>query len=205
MSQLDELLDRRATYIDRWHHRPVRQHESVAEHQWSTTFIAMVLARYLSEREWPVSVSLTMQMALLHDQAEVVTGDLPHSFKNDSPDRKTVWEGWEREVVDDLFTGFNRSMATWLRSFVLREPMDDEPSLRYEREIVELADKLSAYAFAEQEVAQGNSLFDDIVVNTAGLCLGQLRAAAWGDAIDFAIPGLSERLRRASLGFRPEI
>lgn len=197
-SQIDELLDRRATYITRWHHRPVRQHESVAEHQWSTAFIAMVLARYLANREWSISIAWTMQIALLHDQVEIITGDVPHPFKSATPERKAEIDAWEREAGTDLFSGFDDKMGDWLRSLAT-------PSTRtsqfYEAEIVELADKLSAFAFAEQEVAQGNSLFEPIVAHTAGLCLSILAEAEWGDAVCDEVRDLPERLRRARRRF----
>ena len=193
-SQLSALLDRRATFVERWHHRPASIRESVAEHQWSVAVLSYQIAFLLNDPE--IDVSTCVLFAMFHDMAEVVTGDMPTTFKV-NPDVRERWDRWEREATDQLFLDVADDLADSMRALV-NQDVDENGTGPAERGIVKLADKLSAYAFAKQEVDKGNTPFREIVRNAARLSLAAGRAAPWWEALCEEVPDLLDELTEAA-------
>jgi putative hydrolase of HD superfamily len=78
---LNELMRLKALPRTGWLLRGVREVESVAEHLYGVTFIAMLLADRARAQGREVNVERVLRMALLHDVTEARTGDLPATIK----------------------------------------------------------------------------------------------------------------------------
>lgn len=71
------------------------RHESVAEHTFRVTAMAMLL-----EGEFPqLDMARVIRMCIVHDWGEAVTGDIPSFLKTDEDERT------EAEAVDRLLSG----------------------------------------------------------------------------------------------------
>jgi putative hydrolases of HD superfamily len=73
--------------------------ESVAEHSWMMSLLAIVLARRLAT---PVDVDKTLRMVIVHDLVEALCGDVP-SFEQGERMRNKAAN--EREAIDQLRRG----------------------------------------------------------------------------------------------------
>lgn len=89
--------------------------ESVAEH----TFHVALLVLLLADREAGLDGERALRMALLHDVAEVRTGDLPRPATKYLPDgaKKTMESG----VLADLFAGADGALADLLEDYLAGE------------------------------------------------------------------------------------
>ncbi len=194
-TSMSALLDRRASQVTRWHHRPVRQQETLADHQWTTAHIAFVIASVLQGEGWVVSLPLAVLYAMYHDMAETLLGDMPH------PAKEIMGKAFlaaEREIVPRMFEDITDNVADDLRGFTLQarawgSGLADSP---IEVQIVEIADKMSALAFVNQEVMQGNSLFRSIRRHTAAGLLQELNGLPWGGDLYRLIPDMGDILTR---------
>ena len=81
--------------------------ESVAEHSWRISLMAMLLRHEFPE----VNIDRVVDMCLIHDLGECFTGDIPTFVKTDS----------DRNVEDDL-------LAKWVKS-IPQEVSDDLSAL----------------------------------------------------------------------------
>ena len=81
------------------------RHESVAEHSWRITLMAMLL-----EEEFPdADMNKVIRMCLIHDLGEAFTGDIPAFNKTDSDASK------EENILDDWVDGFSEpTRSKWL-------------------------------------------------------------------------------------------
>ena len=84
------------------------RHESVAEHSWRMSLMAMLLRHEFPE----VDMDKVICMSLIHDLGEVFTGDIPTFLKTDA----------HRETEDDL-------LAQWVAT--LPAPLCDELAALY--------------------------------------------------------------------------
>jgi putative hydrolases of HD superfamily len=82
---LTELMRLKALPRTGWLLRGIRNVESVADHLYGVTFIAMLLADCARARGLEVNVEKVLRMALLHDLSEARTGDLPATIKRYFP------------------------------------------------------------------------------------------------------------------------
>lgn len=76
----DEFNDLMAlSTVPRWTIIPLTQRQSVAEHSYRVTIIALHLAESITEK---VNMPGLMRWALIHDGPECKTGDIPTPFKS---------------------------------------------------------------------------------------------------------------------------
>lgn len=104
--------------------------ESVAEHSWRISLMAMLL-----RHEFPdVNIDKVVDMCLIHDLGECFTGDIPTFVKTDS----------DREVEDDLLAKWVKSMPEELSGEIaaLYKEMDEQKTL--EAKLYKSLDKLEA-------------------------------------------------------------
>lgn len=81
MADLSLALILHQSYVDRWHIAPMHREQTVADHAYRVTIIAVELAHVLG---WTMDDLITItHMALLHDADEVMTGDVPGPSKSD--------------------------------------------------------------------------------------------------------------------------
>jgi len=195
----EALLTRRAEQVTRWHHRPTRQEESIASHQWSAAVLGYVLAWYLRKAGHEIDPHRVMMLGMFHDMHETITGDIPSPFKSSAPEITRIWEEWESQAADRLWLDLDPDLRADLRQWV----MPAESSL--EMEIAKFADRLSALAFLEQEVQQGNLLLFDARRETAQSLLDMGGAAygwprVWFNDLLIEIHGMEKYLRAVAHG-----
>ena len=104
--------------------------ESVAEHSWRVSLMAMLL-----RREFPdADIDRVVDMCLIHDLGECFTGDIPTFEKTDS-DRST-----EDDLLDQWLTSLPEEISTYFRE--LYAEMDAQKTT--ESKIYKALDKLEA-------------------------------------------------------------
>lgn len=106
------------------------RHESVAEHSWRISLMAMLL-----DKEFPeVDMNKVIRMCLIHDLGEAFTGDIPTFEKN------TDHEQTERALFDSWVDGLPED-ARWEFSELLAEMNAMETQ---EAKVYKALDKLEA-------------------------------------------------------------
>lgn len=168
---LEFLLDRGPALVRRWQFPPQKiGQESDAEHHSATSRIAYSLAWLLRfhgirKRIDPDAIATA---AGLHDEPELITGDLPSPLKALFKDARRTVARWERRSLPMLFKGAPAPLAEHLRELVIEA--NDYGSLC--GQITRYSDDLSALSFAEAEVQLGNTLMiptrDNIIKTCAG-------------------------------------
>ena len=184
-----ELTSRAPSHVDRWHNRVTLQRENIAEHQWYVGYQAYILTWLLAEREWDVVPDVALLFGMLHDMAEIVTGDLPSPFKSKHPGVNDTWSVWEDEVVGQMFQGASEGLASGLRA-ATRMAADEDRPWTVERSIVIFCDKLSALAFNQAEIKLGSRYAADNAHKYWNGCWDYGRKQDWWDAICEAVPDL---------------
>lgn len=143
-----------------WLLRGLRNVESIADHCYRVSLLAMIFADCLNEEGMEVDVETVMRIALLHDIAESQLGDIPHPATRYIPE--DIKEKGERAAVQDMVGAFgkigDRYVALW-------QSFEDASSL--EAKIVRVADKLEMMIQAFEYENVGYCSLDDFWENTA--------------------------------------
>ncbi len=83
-----------------WRLRGIREPESVGDHSWGTAYLCLLYAE-----EAGVDLAAALAMAVVHDLAEAVTGDVPTRVATlHDKDRREEKAHRERDAMDQLFT-----------------------------------------------------------------------------------------------------
>ncbi len=198
----EELTSRAPSRVSRWHSKPTLQQENIAEHQWYVGYQAYVMTWLLASREWDVVPEVALLFGMMHDMAEIVTGDLPGPFKR-RPEVDPVWADWEQEIVSHMFEGASESLAHTLQSATSMVPDEADDELwEVERSIAIFCDKLSAYAFIVQEVEMGNTLAAVLEIRQRRALVDYGSKFEWWDAICEAVPDLLQSLPYSGMPVR---
>ncbi len=118
-----------------WLLRGLKHPETIAEHSYRMTLLAMVLSDMLNEQGLAIDVTRVMRMALLHDVAESQIGDIPYPAMRYIPD--AVKEVAEREAMEDMTNPFGN-----IGGFYVEIWEEYERGQTLESQIVKVADKL---------------------------------------------------------------
>ena len=124
MSKIFNELDHRLSTVRRWGVLVTVQDQSLAEHLVNVERIATRIAQYWFHIEDTEKLYRISQLALHHDNLEVLSGDLPAMVKPYFA---------EKEFAED-----HKDLVPW--------SYDPDPDIRM---IVKLADKLEGYHFLE--------------------------------------------------------
>ena len=92
-------------------------------------------------------------MALYHETAEVLTGDLPTPIKYYNPDIRNAYKNIESTANEKLLSMLPDELRGDYRELI--EPQADS----YEAALVKAADKISAYIKCVEELRSGNREF----------------------------------------------
>jgi putative hydrolase of HD superfamily len=118
-----------------WRMRGIREAESIADHAYRVTLLAMVLADTLAERGQPLDTERVLRLAQLHEIAEAKLGDIPQPASRYLPTE--VKEEAERRAVSEMASSLGalgRRYETLWREF--------EEARTREARLVRAADKL---------------------------------------------------------------
>ncbi len=148
-----QLLDRLAALPRTgWLLRGVRPAESIAEHTLGVAVVASMLVDDLRARGEAVDGEKVLRMALVHDAAEVFTGDIPMPAKSQALDR--ALEEAERALLAPVLPP--AMLALWDEA---------EACATLEARIVKAADKLQMLVKALSYEESGRASLDDFWKN----------------------------------------
>ena len=155
MNLQDFLLDRRTAHVTRWHHRPCLMQESIATHQALTARIAYFVTELGNQHQVFDGVTLSSTRialaALFHDEAEIVTGDIPGDQKQEHQALRDVMEEREAKAVSGLVLQAPEPLQHDYMSALCGAGLFEEG-----HQILKYADDLAALAFLEDEWQMGN-------------------------------------------------
>ncbi len=179
-SLLDVLLELQA--LDRlprtgYSLRGVPEPESVSEHAFHTTFLAWVLAA----EEPDLDRARVVELALVHDLAEVRTGDLPRTAAHYLPDGAKARA--ERQVVRDLLAPLGEDAQALVTEYQARET----PEARF----VAICDKLQLLIKASVYETWGVGNLGEFWTNLKGFSGGGF------DSVDRVLEELKARRAQA--------
>jgi 5'-deoxynucleotidase len=154
MSHLFAYLSR-MKFIRRWGLMHTTYPENIQEHSLRVALFAHALA-IIRNRVFggTVNPERVATLALYHDAAEVLTGDLPAPVKHFNPEIKAAFREIEAAADKKLFEMVPLALRDDYRPYLLGE-LSDVGS----RPLVEAADKLCAYVKCLEEIAAGNPEF----------------------------------------------
>ena len=168
---LTELMRLKALPRTGWLLRGIRDVESVADHLYGVTFIAMLLADCARARGMEVNIEKVLRMALLHDLSEARTGDLPATIKAYFP-AESLKHADEQAVVEILakLGGLGKTYLELWREYEERQTL--------EARLVKAADKLDLL-FQAREYEKGGArglqeFWENAATDFSGLGLAEL-------------------------------
>ena len=144
----------RLRLIQRWSLMRNTQPENDAEHSLQVAMIAHALAVWARDRyHRDVNPEHVVTLAVYHDAAEVLTGDMPTPVKYSSPELRGAF----RQVEEAATSRLTRMLPESLRE-AFAPALTEEGTLS--RRLVRAADKLAAYVKCLEEQRAGNHEFD---------------------------------------------
>ena len=150
----------RMKHIKRWALMRNTMDESIQEHSHMVAVLAHALAtirnRYFGGN---IDVGEVTAVALYHDAAEILTGDLPTPIKYYNPDIRDSYKEIERKAEKKLLRMMPQELQEDYRH--LLSPHDEDIL-----QIIKAADKLSAYIKCMEELKVGNREFSKAAVQT---------------------------------------
>ena len=154
------MLDR-MQYIGRWGLMRNNRTENLKEHSMDVAMIAHSLAtirnRFFADGREPMDALYVMGVALLHDAAEIITGDLPTPIKYYSPEITEAYKKVEGRATETLLGLLPEELKGDYRS--LFSPDASTNAGREVLAVVKAADKISAYIKCVTEEQSGNHEF----------------------------------------------
>ena len=150
----------RMKHIKRWGLMRNVETENIQEHSHACAVLAHGLAVLKNTRFGGcVDVGRVVQLALFHEAAEVITGDLPTPIKYYNSDIKAAYKAIEGQATQRLLDMLPADMR---EVYVpLLYPPEDEVSM-----LVKAADKLCAYIKCLEELKAGNQEFAEAKATT---------------------------------------
>lgn len=147
-------------YINRWGLMRNTRVENVAEHSFQTAVIAHALAciekTVFGENANPEKAAA---LAIYHETAEVITGDLPTPVKYFNNEIRTAYKDLEKYAEQKLLDGLPKELKNEIGALV-------SPPDCIEKRLVKYADKLAAYIKCIEEKTCGNTEFDNALIST---------------------------------------
>lgn len=144
----------RMKLIRRWSLMKSVTEENIAEHSAQVAQIAHALA-LIKNRFFggELDADRIATIALYHETAEVLTGDLPTPIKYYNPEIRQAYKQIEGVANEKLITMLPEELRADYRSLIMEDPSS------YEYALVKAADKISAYVKCVEELRSGNREF----------------------------------------------
>jgi len=139
-------------HIVRWQGHKTLMKESVAQHTFSVTLYARVLAESIFPLEDFETKLRIADYALLHDFDEVITGDVGHSVKYNKTNGSRIREELKEFISVEIMEKFNNKKPEE-KFFIINTIQNISPPVK---KIVKLADWLSMVSFLLGEKTSGN-------------------------------------------------
>lgn len=157
--------------IERWSLMQCRMQENVCEHSYQVALIVQALY-YIRETDLTkktqadikLDLAHLLELALLHDATEVITGDLPTPVKYYNPELKRAYALVEDIAAKRLLALLPNELQAVYQAAIC--PTDNSPEQRLSRLFIKAADKISALIKCLQELALGNAEFQQAEAKT---------------------------------------
>lgn len=147
----------RMKYINRWSLMRNTVTENISEHSLDVAFIAHLLAVLRNKRfGGNVNPERAALLAMYHDTAEILTGDLPTPIKYYNKDIKSVYSEIEDNASRQLISYLPDDIKEEYRYLLFKDESESELW-----ELVKAADKISALIKCVEEKQMGNKDFSD--------------------------------------------
>lgn len=144
----------RMRLIKRWGLRRGTREENDQEHSLQVAMVAHAMAETARIRYGaPYDMSRVLRLAIYHEAAEVITGDLASPIKYFNPGIKDAFKGIERLASEQLLGYLPDDLKPAFRPLLF----PDETSREWR--LVKAADKICAYLKCVEELGQGNTEF----------------------------------------------
>ncbi|SET47168.1 5'-deoxynucleotidase [[Clostridium] polysaccharolyticum] len=145
----------RMKYINRWALMRNTQRENICEHSLNVAMVAHNLAVISNVRLGSqLSVEKAALLAMYHDCAEIITGDMPTPIKYHSEDLHQAFQEVENLASAQLLKMLPEDMRSYYEALFFPEEED-----AFLWKLVKAADKISAYCKCIEEEKSGNSEF----------------------------------------------
>jgi len=157
---------RRLCRVYRYSSTPVNRLESVAEHSWYVSYMALSLYYHIKIEDPDIQIDRgeLLSRCIVHDLDECLTGDLPRPFKYSSPELKDAIHKASMQMFED-YVYSNEVPEEILKTYKVAK---EGP----EGEIVSFCDLLGVLAYLHEEVKTGNRL----IIHKASEILNNLRS-----------------------------
>lgn len=152
----------RMRYIKRWSLMRNSESEDLQQHSLEVAYWAHAFAlirRDILRIKPDVSPDLCVQLALYHDVAEIMTGDLPTPVKYYNENLHQSFLNLEDASLELMLTGMPEPLRQEYMRYLRPDRTDPEVALAYQ--IMKAADTFSAYLKCLDEKHQGNYEFKD--------------------------------------------
>ena len=147
----------RMKYINRWGLMRNTRNENISEHSLDTAIIAHALAVIGNERFGKsYDASRAALLAIFHDTAEIITGDLPTPVKYYSKDIRSAYKRVEDVAQESLLKLLPNDLQGQYSSLL---KFDDPQDVQL-RPLIRAADKLSAIIKCIEEKKSGSREFE---------------------------------------------
>ena len=151
------ILDRTAAHIKRYHTTPMYAQESVAEHSHFVAMITRIICYALEQAGHPVDTLRAVDLAMIHDYEESVSGDIISTFKHSDPEFVGLLDRLTDRAIDQVFETLPEDLATYYTAL-----WRSHNAGSIEGQIVSVADKLAGLAFSHEQLRMGNQFMEPI-------------------------------------------
>ena len=151
------ILDRSAAHIKRYHTTPMFAQESVAEHSHFVAMITRIICYALEQAGQPVDTLRAVDLAMIHDYEEAISGDIISTFKHSEPELTDLLERLTDKAIDQVFETLPADLAGYYIDL-----WRGHNAGSVEGEIVSVADKLAGLAFSHEQLRMGNQFMEPI-------------------------------------------
>ena len=167
------ILDRGAAHIKRYHTTPLFAQESVAEHSHFVAMIARLICHTLEQTGRAVDTLRAVDLAMIHDYEESISGDIISTFKHSDPELLDLLERLTDRAIDQVFEALPADLAQYYTDLWRQHSAGS-----VEGQIVSVADKLASLAFAHEQLRMGNQFMEPIYRRFVWL-IGTIPFAWW--------------------------
>lgn len=151
------ILDRSAAHIKRYHTTPMSTQESVAEHSHFVATITRIICHVLQQAGHPVDALRAVDLALIHDYEEAISGDIISTFKHSDPELIDLLHRLTGKAIDRVFETLPQELATYYIDL-----WREHSAGSLEGQIVSVADKLAGLAFSHEQLRMGNQFMEPV-------------------------------------------
>ena len=151
------ILDRSAAHIMRYHTTPMYAQESVAEHSHFVAMITRIICYALEQAGRQVDILRAVDLAMIHDYEEAISGDIISTFKHSEPELTDLLQRLTDKAIDQVFETLPGDLGAYYIDLWRRHNAGS-----VEGEIVTVADKLAGLAFAHEQLRMGNQFMEPI-------------------------------------------